>query len=280
MERTMFAISVLGVFMLACACGWLLMFPAAMDALGARMKRAMLGMRGRLSATSRSGIVKARQAARMGQKNVVQTSQLARRHALLCTGAALVIALPSWLAIVVARRAPPAASVAPDHAADAHVMALLDGEQLVPPPPLPPDVFTTAEVTLLRPMLDSANRNWQQLNAEFSRRLLQVFRIMREQHGYELALLEGYRTPERQDQLAAAGPHVTNARAFQSYHQFGRAADCAFMRDGKLVISERDPWAMRGYQLYGQVAESVGLVWGGRWTMMDFGHCELRGAGS
>ncbi len=33
----------------------------------------------------------------------------------------------------------------------------------------------------------------------------------------------------------------------------------AFKRDGKVVISERDPWAMRGYQLYGEVAESVGL---------------------
>jgi hypothetical protein len=45
---------------------------------------------------------------------------------------------------------------------------------------------------------------------------------------------------------------VTNAKAFQSYHQFGLAADCAFLRDGKLVISEKDPWAMRGYQFYGR----------------------------
>jgi peptidoglycan L-alanyl-D-glutamate endopeptidase CwlK len=28
--------------------------------------------------------------------------------------------------------------------------------------------------------------------------------------------------------------------------------------------------------LYGEVAESVGLTWGGRWKMMDFGHTELR----
>jgi peptidoglycan L-alanyl-D-glutamate endopeptidase CwlK len=36
---------------------------------------------------------------------------------------------------------------------------------------------------------------------------------------------------------------------------------------------------LRGYQLYGQVAESVGLTWGGRWKMMDFGHTELRRPG-
>lgn len=158
----------------------------------------------------------------------------------------------------------------------AQVAALLQGEQLVAPPPLPPLVFTTAEVEQVRPMLAEASRNWDLLHPEFQRRLLLAFRLMRERHGYDMALLEGYRSPERQDRLAALGNGVTNARAFQSYHQFGLAADCAFLRDGKLVISERDPWAMRGYRLYGEVAESLGLTWGGRWKLMDFGHAELR----
>lgn len=159
---------------------------------------------------------------------------------------------------------------------DAQVAALLRGEQLVAPPALPPLVFTTAEVELVRPMLAEASRNWGMLHPEFQRRLLAAFQVMRERHGYEMALLEGYRSPERQDRLAALGQGVTNARAFQSYHQYGLAADCAFLRDGKLVISEKDPWAMRGYRLYGEVAESLGLTWGGRWKMMDFGHAELR----
>jgi peptidoglycan L-alanyl-D-glutamate endopeptidase CwlK len=275
----MFAISVLGVFVLACGTGWLLVFPAAVDGLRERQRRAIALLRARLSLFRRAAALGARRTVNDGKHNATHALQLARRHALLCTGAALAVAVPSWLALILARRAAPIEVGAPDRVVDAQVAALLQGEQLVPPPTLPPDVFTTAEVALLRPMLESANRNWQQLNADFSRRLLQVFRIMREQYGYELALLEGYRTPERQDQLAAAGPHVTNARAFQSYHQFGRAADCAFMRDGRLLISERDPWAMRGYQLYGQVAESLGLTWGGRWAMLDLGHCELRGVG-
>ena len=161
-------------------------------------------------------------------------------------------------------------------APDAQVAALLQGEQLVAPPPLPPLVFTTAEVEQVRPLLADASRNWDLLHPEFQRRLLLAFRLMRERHGYDMALLEGYRSPERQDRLAALGKSVTNARAFQSYHQFGLAADCAFLRDGRLVISERDPWAMRGYRLYGEIAESLGLTWGGRWKMMDFGHAELR----
>jgi peptidoglycan L-alanyl-D-glutamate endopeptidase CwlK len=95
-----------------------------------------------------------------------------------------------------------------------------------------------------------------------------------------MVLLEGYRSPERQQMLANLGTHVTNAKAFQSYHQFGLAADSAFYRDGKLIISERDAWAMEGYRLYGEYAESVGLVWGGRWQMRDLGHVELRRTGT
>jgi peptidoglycan LD-endopeptidase CwlK len=158
------------------------------------------------------------------------------------------------------------------------IAALLDGEQLVPPPPMPPEAFTTREVLAERPSLISASRDWKLLNPGFEQVLLRVFQRMHEL-GYDMVLLEGYRSPERQDLLSAQGSHVTNARAFQSYHQFGLAADCAFVRNGKIVISEKDDWAMRGYTLYGQVAESLGLTWGGRWKLMDFGHVELRRAG-
>lgn len=155
------------------------------------------------------------------------------------------------------------------------VTALLQGERLAPPAPLPPALFATQEVMRIRPSLINASRNWQLLDEDFSQRLLLVFKIMKERYGYDMAILEGYRSPERQNELASLGSNVTNAAAYQSYHQYGLAADCAFKRDGKLVISEKDPWAMRGYQLYGQVAESLGMKWGGKWKMMDLGHIEL-----
>lgn len=170
---------------------------------------------------------------------------------------------------------------------NSQVASLLKGEQLVPPAPLPPEVFVAVDALMLRnqssqytlPMLASASRNWQLLDPEYAQRLLLVFKIMREEHGYEMAILEGYRSPERQDMLSKLGSQVTGAKAFQSYHQYGLAADCAFLRNGKLVISEKDPWAMKGYTLYGAVAESAGLTWGGRWKMMDFGHVEWRKPG-
>jgi len=159
---------------------------------------------------------------------------------------------------------------------DPVIVALLEGEQLIPPAPLPPEVFTTPEIQAERPMINSASRDWLLLESNFRQLLLRAYKIMEQEHGYSMVLIEGYRTPERQNTLAALGPHVTRARAFQSYHQHGRAADSGFMRNGKIIISEKDPWAMKGYQQFGEVAESVGLTWGGRWKLMDFGHVELR----
>ncbi|MBS1139606.1 MAG: hypothetical protein H6R13_1059 [Proteobacteria bacterium] len=197
----------------------------------------------------------------------------------LLTGAALLlVAAPSLFALVLHS---PAVFDFSDQQriADRQIAVLLEGEQLVPPPPLPPEVFTTREVEMVRPDVIHASRNWNLLDQAFTQRLLVVFKLMKERHGYDMVLIEGYRSPERQAKLFEQGAHVTQAGANMSYHQYGLAADSAFYRDGKVVISERDPWAMRGYQLYGEIAEQVGLTWGGRWKMQDYGHVELRRSG-
>jgi peptidoglycan L-alanyl-D-glutamate endopeptidase CwlK len=161
-------------------------------------------------------------------------------------------------------------------ATDIRVALLLAGEHLVPPPPLPPEAFATQELLQAQPLLLHADRRWERMDAEFVQLLLRVFAAMRQEHGYEMVLLEGHRSPERQAQLQALGTHVTRAAPGASLHQHGLAADCAFVREGRVVISERDPWAAQGYALYGQVAERHGLTWGGRWQMRDLGHVEWR----
>nr|WP_246490851.1 M15 family metallopeptidase [Chitinivorax tropicus] len=198
----------------------------------------------------------------------------------LAAAAVLIIATPIVLVLLIRLISGPA-SYYDETVADPNqtVAMLLRGEQLVPPPPLPPEAFMTREVELIQRVLISASRDWSLMDFDFQQRLLLTFRLMEERHGYKMVLLEGYRSPERQNTLAAMGSSVTNAAAYQSYHQYGLAADCAFLRDGKVVISERDPWAMRGYQLYGEVSESLGLTWGGRWKMMDLGHVEYRKPG-
>ena len=276
----MFLFSVLMFFVFACVGAWLLLFPAGRDlmtqsasAIGRRLEQ-------RLRRDYRQGTQQVSALGRGARGGVGSAVRFVQRRYPLILAASVLMTVPPLLALMLSGRDMLGGYDGGGHVTNDQVADLLKGEQLATPAPLPPLTFTTAEVTLVRPMLDSANRNWQLLDPDFSRRMLLVFRIMKERHGYDMAILEGYRSPERQNSLAAAGSNVTNAKAFQSYHQFGLAADCAFLRDGKLVISEKDPWAMRGYRLYGEVAESVGLTWGGRWTMMDFGHTELRVPGT
>lgn len=200
------------------------------------------------------------------------------RHRWLWLGGGVGVALPIVLGLWLGRHNLTFFDDAPRDP-DARVALLLQGEQLVAPPPLPPEVFEAPEVELARPLVREASRNWDLLDEEFRRRLLLVFKIMREKHGYEMALLEGYRSPERQAKLLALGNQVTLADANRSYHQHGLAADSAFVREGRIVISERDSWAMQGYRLYGEVALSVGFVWGGDWSLRDYGHVEYRKPG-
>lgn len=262
-------------FCVACTLIWLVCFPTGR----ARISGLVYGLRsrfGRLAPRRRGppGQPWRPRPTLAGFRGALRKTM--RRHWIVLAIGLPLIAIPSLLALVL-RTPDMLPGYEPIEALpDAQIAALLRGEQLVPPSDPPPLAFSTEEVVQVRPMLVHASRNWGLMHPEFSQRLLLAFKIMKEKHGYDMALLEGYRSPARQDQLAQLGGAVTNARAFQSWHQYGLAADCAFWRDGKLVISEKDPWAMRGYRLYGEVAEQLGLTWGGRWKMMDLGHTELR----
>ncbi len=272
----MFLLAVALYFLLACLISWLALFPAGRDMalqLLAKLEMRLSRRVGQLAQRGNDGAASLRQSAASSAQGAVG---FFRRHYLVCLAGAAVMCLPPLLALLASDKTMLAGYDVSVREVNGQVADLLQGEQLVPPSAPPPLVFVTQEVVQLRPMLASASRNWTLLNPEYAQRLLLVFKIMKEKHGYDMAILEGYRSPERQNMLAAMGSSVTNAAAFQSWHQYGLAADCAFLRDGKLVISEKDPWAMRGYRLYGEAAESVGMTWGGNWKMMDFGHTELR----
>jgi peptidoglycan LD-endopeptidase CwlK len=269
-------VAVVLYFLLACALSWMVLFPAGRAYVSRRLELVGSRFQRRVQNIARRG---GEQAGALGSESAMAVRQggnFLREHKWAAIAALFIMLLPAGVAWMASSRTMVGGFDAPVREANQQVSELLLGEQLVPPPPLPPMLFMTPEVEIVRPGLVSASRDWALLDKEYSQRLLQAFRIMKERHGYDMAILEGYRSPERQDALAAQGSSVTNAKAFQSWHQYGLAADCAFLRDGKLVISERDPWAMRGYQLFGEVAESLGLTWGGRWKMMDFGHTELR----
>ncbi len=277
----MIAIAAGVFFLVACAAVWLVLFDEARERVFAGVARfsRRVGsvseeVMGKLS--RRAGNTSARISSGGGQ---IAAGLGAHRYVLII--ALLILLLPALLILTLRQKvALEGFDIAQQQQTSTLIEELLRGERLTPPPAPPPEVFMTREVELARPMTASANRKWDRLDADFTQRMLAVFKVMKDQHGYEMALVEGYRSPERQNQLAAKGQHVTRARAGQSWHQYGLAADSAFMREGKLVISERDPWAMRGYQLYGQVAKEAGLVWGGDWkSIQDLMHVELRRPG-
>ncbi|CAN5780086.1 M15 family metallopeptidase [soil metagenome] len=263
-------------FLLTCFAAWLLLFPSGRDLVILTFANFWGKVNQNLL---RLDLSVARQKKYLKQYIFVAWQERVkeiRQHYLLLVACSAIVFFPVLISVYFSVNNRLAGFDSEVRDVNLQVAELLKGEQLVAPLPLPPMVFSTQEVLLERPMLVSASRNWDLLALDFKQRLLLAFKIMQEKHGYQMAIIEGYRSPDRQNMLAELGSHVTNVKAFQSYHQFGMAADCAFFRDGKLVISEKDSWAMKGYALYGEVAESVGLTWGGRWKMMDFGHVELR----
>lgn len=83
--------------------------------------------------------------------------------------------------------------------------------------------------------------------------------------GLPLQLFEAGRAPQRQQELYAQGrisgcgtfgKHVTNAKPWQSFHQFGLAADYVFFVDGKWTWNEPTPGA---WARYTEIAAQVGL---------------------
>jgi peptidoglycan L-alanyl-D-glutamate endopeptidase CwlK len=68
------------------------------------------------------------------------------------------------------------------------------------------------------------------------------------------------------------GQIVTNAKAGQSAHNYGLALDFVPMINGKIEWNAKHPH----WQLIGEIAESVGFEWAGRWTKFrEFPHIQL-----
>ena len=85
----------------------------------------------------------------------------------------------------------------------------------------------------------------------------------------------GYRSYKEQDALyakgrTAPGAIVTNAKGGYSWHNFGLAADYAFVVNGKVTWD--GPW-----DRFGRIARLEGLEWGGDWKRFkDRPHVQWR----
>jgi peptidoglycan L-alanyl-D-glutamate endopeptidase CwlK len=82
---------------------------------------------------------------------------------------------------------------------------------------------------------------------------------------FPIFLTSTKRTHDEQHQLWCIGrfgdkrKKVTNAKAYQSWHETGRAFDIAF-HDGKGGATWEGPW-----EEVAQYAKTLGLEWGGDW---------------
>ena len=110
------------------------------------------------------------------------------------------------------------------------------------------------------------------LDPEFAKKL-SSFETKLADHGIRVVLTWGYRSIESQNGLyakgrTAPGSIVTNARGGYSWHNFGLAADYAFVINGK--VTWNGPW-----DVFGRIAHECGLEWGGNFkSILDRPHVQ------
>lgn len=105
------------------------------------------------------------------------------------------------------------------------------------------------------------------------RKANQIVRSM-EALGHPVRIVEGYRTMERQTELynqgrTTPGNKVTNAKAGESFHNYGVAVDFVFRKEGYNASVEQ-------WKTLGTVGKLLGFEWGGDWKgFTDKPHFEL-----
>lgn len=97
--------------------------------------------------------------------------------------------------------------------------------------------------------------------------------------GIDVLIYSTYRDGASQDALYAQGRTkpgriVTNAKAGQSYHNWRCAFDFVPVVAGKARWDDKEAYAKCG-----NIAESIGLEWAGRWTgkFKETAHCQYSG---
>ncbi|WP_206604260.1 M15 family metallopeptidase [Aquimarina sediminis] len=93
--------------------------------------------------------------------------------------------------------------------------------------------------------------------------------------GIKLRVTSGLRTWEEQTRLynkgrSAPGKRVTNAKAGQSYHNYGLAFDVVEIKNGRAI------WKNPNWNKIARLGKSLGFEWGGDWRNVDKPHFQMR----
>lgn len=89
--------------------------------------------------------------------------------------------------------------------------------------------------------------------------------------GIDLMITAGLRTFDEQNILYAQGRTtdgkiITKAKAGQSFHNYGLAVDVV------PIVNKKADWNSKLWGKIGEIGESVGFEWGGRWKFIDKPH--------
>lgn len=140
-------------------------------------------------------------------------------------------------------------------------------EEPEPKQPEPTEDDPTADI-LYFPVGDTSTVDIIYLHPALQKALASGLKICK-QSGYDVIVCETYRTPQRQEKLYAQGRTergsiVTQAKAYQSFHNYGLAVDL-MLKDGSAITEE-----------IANIFEKQGFEWGGKWkSFKDYPHFQM-----
>lgn len=96
--------------------------------------------------------------------------------------------------------------------------------------------------------------------------------LLLDAHGIPVTVYSFFRTADEQKKLYDEGKSRCDGYIKRSRHQDWLAADLGILNDARTDFL----WADPRYDKLGELAEKIGLVWGGRWASLnDVFHVEL-----
>jgi len=128
-------------------------------------------------------------------------------------------------------------------------------------------------------IMSKVDNNIDHLQPEMARRVKQWLNACKAEK-LNVFLVETLRSYQRSDELYAQGrtlpgKKVTNAKAGQSYHNFGLSVDCVPKDKNGNPTWDFDPFGPMWKRVV-ELAQINGLAWGGFWkTFKDYPHFQL-----
>ncbi|QUE85604.1 M15 family metallopeptidase [Exiguobacterium alkaliphilum] len=135
-----------------------------------------------------------------------------------------------------------------------------------------------------QPIVERSERAFSNLHPHVRERSETFVRLAYSCLGLEVRLTSGYRSEDEQNALYAQGRSepgqiVTNAKAGQSYHNYGLAVDFVIIHDNRAdydLSSDHNRSGVPDWQELGELGKALGFEWGGDWRdFPDYPHLQM-----